>query len=58
MPRVEPECECLSFEQVNERITLPDIATQDHLISLYFTYVHPFFPVIHKTSFLQAYYER
>lgn len=58
MPRVDPECECLSYEQVNERIKLPDVQTQDLLISLYFTYVHPFLPVVHKTSFLTAYYER
>ena len=58
MPRFDPECECLSYEQVNERVHLPDVQTQDHLISLYFTYVHPFFPLIHKSSFLTAYYER
>ncbi|KAF7793390.1 hypothetical protein EIP86_004502 [Pleurotus ostreatoroseus] len=58
MPRVDPACECLSFEQVNERVKLPDERTQDELVHLYFTYVHPFFPVVHKTSFLQAYYQR
>lgn len=57
-PQVDDDCHCLSFEQVNDRIQLPDIATQDHLITLFFTYVHHYFPVVHKASFLSAYYER
>ncbi|PCH33995.1 hypothetical protein WOLCODRAFT_87174 [Wolfiporia cocos MD-104 SS10] len=32
---------------------LPPIDVQNHLVSLYFTYVHPFFPVIHKQHFLE-----
>lgn len=52
------ECGCLSFDSVNESTQLPDMQTQDHLITLYFTYVHHFFPVIHKSSFLVTYYER
>ena len=55
---MDPDCHCLSFEQVDGRLDLPDIATQDHLITLYFTYIHHYFPVIHKASFLSAYYER
>lgn len=58
MPRMEAECRCLSFDQVNERIQLPDTQTQDQLTTLYFTYVHHFFPVVHKASFLSLYYER
>jgi len=34
---------------------LPDQETQDHLLELYFTYVHPCLPVIHKTTFLEIY---
>lgn len=34
---------------------LPAKAVQDYLISLYFTYVHPALPVVHKASFLEAY---
>ncbi|KAJ3556519.1 hypothetical protein NM688_g1984 [Phlebia brevispora] len=41
MPRIESADECLSYEQVNERVQLPDVQTQDQLIGLYFTYVHP-----------------
>ncbi|CCM04446.1 uncharacterized protein FIBRA_06626 [Fibroporia radiculosa] len=33
-------------------IPLPPMETQQHLINLYFTYVHPFFPVIHKQYFM------
>lgn len=58
MLKVDTENECLSFEHVNERIRLPDERMQDELINLYFTYVHPSFPVLHKSSFLQAYYQR
>ncbi len=57
MNRVDPGCH-LSFERVNESVNLPDIATQDNLINLYFTYVHPCFPVVHKSGFLSAYYKR
>ena len=31
---------------------------QDRLIDIYFTYVHPIFPVIHKTRFLSEYHSR
>lgn len=34
-------------------IHLPAIGDQDHLLELYFTYVHPGFPVIHKGKFLE-----
>ncbi|EKM48015.1 uncharacterized protein PHACADRAFT_214992 [Phanerochaete carnosa HHB-10118-sp] len=57
-PQTDEDCHCLSFDQVSDRIQLPDIATQDHLITLYFTYVHHYLPVVHKASFLTAYYER
>ncbi|KAH8099263.1 fungal-specific transcription factor domain-containing protein [Cristinia sonorae] len=44
--------------EVYASIALPPPDVQDHLMSLYFTYVHPFFPVIHKSSFLALYNER
>jgi hypothetical protein len=34
---------------------LPDSETQDHLLELYFTYVHPSLPVIHKRSFFEVF---
>lgn len=33
----------------------PDPETQQRLLSLYFTYIHPAFPVIHKATFLNEY---
>ncbi|KAK7695174.1 hypothetical protein QCA50_002364 [Cerrena zonata] len=38
-----------------EPISLPEVYMQDHLIHLYFTYVHIFLPVIHKRQFLAIY---
>jgi len=38
-------------------IDLPPLAMQDHLVDLYFTYVHPVFPVIHKGRFIREYNE-
>lgn len=34
---------------------LPDPKTQDHLLDLYFTYVHPSLPVVHKKAFLDIF---
>jgi len=33
-------------------VQLPTLDVQHHLVNLYFTYVHPFFPVVHKQHFL------
>jgi hypothetical protein len=37
------------------RSQLPDASIQEHLVELYFTYVHPSFPVVHKTAFFDAF---
>lgn len=39
-------------------ISLPPQKLQDELIDIYFTYVHPIFPVIHKSRFLSEYQSR
>ncbi|TCD66495.1 hypothetical protein EIP91_001320 [Steccherinum ochraceum] len=39
-------------------IIWPPPAVQDHLINLYFAYVHPFYPVVHKAAFLTLYNDR
>ncbi|KAG7099704.1 hypothetical protein E1B28_001524 [Marasmius oreades] len=39
-------------------VVLPPVALQDHLINLYFTYIHPVYPVIHKSRFLTEYEAR
>lgn len=36
-------------------IELPPPQVQEHLLQLYFTYIHPGFPLIHKTRFLNEY---
>ncbi|KAJ7246249.1 fungal-specific transcription factor domain-containing protein [Mycena haematopus] len=40
------------------KIELPPIHVQEHLLQLYFTYIHPVFPVLHKTRFLTEYNTR
>lgn len=37
---------------------LPPQDLQDKLIDIYFIYVHPIFPVIHKARFLSEYQSR
>ncbi|EPQ60261.1 hypothetical protein GLOTRDRAFT_134976 [Gloeophyllum trabeum ATCC 11539] len=39
-------------------VNMPDPALQDRLVELYFAYVHPAFPVVHKRQFLRLYQER
>ncbi|KAJ7751211.1 fungal-specific transcription factor domain-containing protein [Mycena maculata] len=36
-------------------IGLPPPQIQEHLLQLYFTYIHPVFPLLHKTRFLTEY---
>lgn len=36
-----------------EVVTLPDAATQEQLLEIYFAYVHPALPILHKKSFLE-----
>lgn len=39
-------------------VDLPPQDTQDRLLELYFTNIHPTFPVIHKTQFFMEYNAR
>ncbi|KAI9432934.1 fungal-specific transcription factor domain-containing protein [Lactarius indigo] len=36
-----------------ESVSLPDSATQEELLKIYFAYVHPALPLLHKQSFLE-----
>ncbi|KAI0305366.1 fungal-specific transcription factor domain-containing protein [Multifurca ochricompacta] len=36
-----------------ESVNLPDAATQEELLEIYFAYVHPALPILHKQSFLE-----
>ncbi|KAJ7597406.1 fungal-specific transcription factor domain-containing protein [Mycena floridula] len=47
-----------SFHEEDFEVQLPPIHVQDKLIDLYFTYIHPAFPVIHKCRFLADYQAR
>ncbi|KAJ2382595.1 hypothetical protein GGI05_005602, partial [Coemansia sp. RSA 2603] len=37
---------------------MPDSAEQAHLLSLYFRYVHPVFPILYKSHFLQRAFDK
>ncbi|CDO75511.1 hypothetical protein BN946_scf184935.g47 [Trametes cinnabarina] len=50
LPERDPTAE---EEDVDVNMPPPDL--QNHLLQLYFTYVHPFFPVVHKQDFLYHY---
>ncbi|KAI0669742.1 fungal-specific transcription factor domain-containing protein [Trametes maxima] len=43
-------------EEEDVEVNLPAQDTQNHLLQLYFTYVHPFFPIVHKQDFLYHYH--
>lgn len=58
MARVWPPSKDHAMHNVQEEnfdIQLPPIHIQDRLVELYFTYIHPAFPVIHKSRFLTEY---
>lgn len=42
-------------QELDVNVPLPSAQIQDQLIDLFFTYVHPVFPVIHRTRFLSEY---
>lgn len=59
MARVWPASRaCHSPSPPETPFLLPPIHVQDLLLDLYFTYVHPAFPVIHKSRFLAEYNSR
>jgi len=47
-----------SYPLSQQSIDLPPQDTQDSLLELYFTNIHPTFPVLHKTRFLTEYNAR
>lgn len=50
LPDSESNPQSHSEEEV---VTLPDAATQEQLLEIYFAYVHPALPILHKKSFLE-----
>lgn len=48
-----PQSEYNPHLRNEESISLPDSATQEKLLKIYFTYVHPALPLLHKQRFLE-----
>ncbi|KAJ7103261.1 fungal-specific transcription factor domain-containing protein [Mycena belliarum] len=46
------------IQEEDMEIELPPPQIQEHLLQLYFTYIHPAFPVIHKSHFFSEYNRR
>ncbi|CAK5280628.1 unnamed protein product [Mycena citricolor] len=55
-PVKDPAAQLISEEEMHNE--LPPLHIQDHLLQLYFTYIHPVFPLIHKRRFLMEYNAR
>lgn len=53
-PRCEADDVCVRAQGA---FLLPSAELQDHLIDLYFKYVHPFIPVINRIEFMEEYRE-
>jgi hypothetical protein len=55
MARVWPPAVNQFIPEENVDVTMPPLDDQRHLLDLYFIYVHPVFPVIHKSLFWKDY---
>ncbi|KAI0639571.1 fungal-specific transcription factor domain-containing protein [Trametes polyzona] len=44
-----------TLEEEDVAVNMPSPEMQNYLLQLYFAYVHPFFPVVHKQDFLYHY---
>ncbi|RPD55889.1 hypothetical protein L227DRAFT_603343 [Lentinus tigrinus ALCF2SS1-6] len=57
MHNVDPEVpgHDLTEEEEDVEVQMPPREMRNYLLQLYFTYVHPFFPVVHKQDFLYHY---
>jgi hypothetical protein len=61
MARVWPRAaSCSQYSQQEESVpvNLPPIEEQERLLMLYFTYVHPVFPVVNKSQFMTQFNAR
>lgn len=61
MARVWPpskEFAALTVQEEDIEVTLPPVHVQDRLIDLFFTYIHPVAPILHKKRFLAEYHAR
>ncbi|KAF8260725.1 fungal-specific transcription factor domain-containing protein [Lactarius quietus] len=57
MARVWPPAVNQFIPEENVDVTMPSLDSQRHLLNLYFVYVHPVFPVVHKSLFWKDYEE-
>ncbi|KAJ3767154.1 fungal-specific transcription factor domain-containing protein [Lentinula raphanica] len=61
MARVWPPSKDFATYRIQEddiEVELPPVQIQDHLVDLYFAYIHPVFPVLNKNRFLSEYTAR
>ncbi|KAF9074901.1 fungal-specific transcription factor domain-containing protein [Rhodocollybia butyracea] len=61
MARVWPPSKqfaAMTVQEENIEVTLPPIDVQTNLVDLYFSYIHPVFPVINKSRFLSEFNAR
>jgi len=55
MARVWPPAVNQFIPEESVNVTMPPLDLQRHLLDLYFIYVHPVFPVVHKSLFWKDY---
>jgi hypothetical protein len=55
MARVWPPAQNQFIPEENVDVAMPPLDVQRHLLDLYFIYVHPVFPVVHKALFWKDY---
>jgi len=58
MARVWPHaasCSQYFLQEENVPVKLPPVEEQERLLNLYFTYVHPMFPVVNKSLFMKQF---
>lgn len=51
MARIWPHAVNRFIPEESVKVTMPPSDVQRHLLDLYFIYVHPVYPVIHKSLF-------
>ncbi len=44
-----------ALAQHGDHGSLPPLRVQEYLLCVYFAFVHPFFPVIHKQQFIEEF---
>ena len=51
MARIWPPAQNQFITEERFNVDMPSMEVQRHLLDLYFIYVHPLYPVVHKTLF-------